>query len=324
MELSKRRSIIGALVALVLACSLSLGAFASSTNIAVADEATDDNTIYLKAAASMRYSMGDGRTSGELYPDGTEKYEEGTILRAFEDEQVGDDGNPAYYVDARYESSGNLLTEMRAEYGDTTATRPGTQERTDVFISAAPAQMESAIGYEYITTNMDLLRNNVVLVTHDQSNVQGATFKNIVSYLRATDSKISLGNESVPAGNYARQIFANIGNWDEIVAGDYADEKYENVTEVLESIKAEVNDFGAVYQTDAYTALAETGKGRIVILDYDQNGINVVYPMGMISAETAADFGGSVENAELLYEFLAESEDAINAYEAAGFVLAAA
>lgn len=308
MELTRKRSIFGAVLALALMCTLALGSFAANTGVAMADDA-DDNTIYLKAAASMRYSLGDGRTSGEFDSNGVEKYEEGTILRQFED------ANPNLYVDARYESSGNLLTEMRVENKDLTAAeagRPGTQKRTDVFISAAPAQLQSAIEYGYIDSSyINLLQNKVVLVTHDQSGLNAGdpdtTFATVQNRIN-NENRISLGNSSVPAGNYAREIFGSLGTLSYIE--DFT-ELYENVTEVLESINDQEATFGVVYKTDAATALASNGLGNIVILDDTQHGVEVLYPMGITSNTNGT-------NASALYSYL-QGSVAQAGYAEAGF-----
>lgn len=155
-----------------------------------------------------------------------------------------------------FDSSGTLQTQIE-EGAD-----------ADIFISAGQKQMnelDASVGadknpkaqdFVFQGTRFDLLTNTVVLIVPEGS-TKGITSFNDV----ATDkvSLIALGNSDVPVGQYAQDIFTNLGVWDKL----NADQKItfgSNVKEVLSQVESGSVDCGVVYISDA-----ATGKGVTVV-----------------------------------------------------------
>jgi ABC-type molybdate transport system substrate-binding protein len=91
-------------------------------------------------------------------------------------------------------------------------------------------------------------------------------------------SLIALGNADVPVGQYAQEIFTNMGVWDNIQGKISFG---TNVKEVLSQVAAGSVDCGVVYATDAATAT-----GVKVVCQAPDNKLKtpVVYPAAMLGS----------------------------------------
>lgn len=117
----------------------------------------------------------------------------------------------------------------------------------DIFISAAQKQMDALASKDDILkdTRSNLLTNSLVLVVPNNSS-------GITSFRQLTDSKvkkIAVGEpRSVPAGQYAEEVFKNLGILEQVkpkfVLGN-------NVRQVLSFVESGNADAGVVYTTDA-------------------------------------------------------------------------
>ncbi len=117
----------------------------------------------------------------------------------------------------------------------------------DIFVSAAQKQMDALASKDAILkdTRSNLLTNSLVLVVPKNSS-------GITSFRQLTDSKvkkIAVGEpRSVPAGQYAEEVFKNLGILDQVkpkfVLGN-------NVRQVLSFVESGNADAGVVYTTDA-------------------------------------------------------------------------
>ena len=136
-----------------------------------------------------------------------------------------------------FDSSGTLQTQI--EQG----------AACDVFLSAAQKQMDALAGENLIdaASRVNLWGNQLVLVV-PRGNPAGIT-----SFAdAATKAKtIALGNSDVPAGQYAQQVFTNMGVWDQIQAIATLG---SDVKEVTSWVSQGAADCGVVYATDATTA----------------------------------------------------------------------
>lgn len=144
-----------------------------STTKAVKKEET--TTITLAAAASLE----------KCY---TEK-----LIPMFEEENKG------IKVEGSYDSSGKLQSQI--ENG----------MEADVFMSAATEQMNNLVKGKYISKGdvVELLENKVVLIAPKKGDAKVSSFKDITKA-----DTIALGDpKSVPAGQYAQEIFTNLKNW---------------------------------------------------------------------------------------------------------------
>jgi len=201
-----------------------------------------------------------------------------------------------------FDSSGTLKTQIE-EGAD-----------CDLFISAAQKQMNALdITSDKNTDKLDLiipetrtniLENKVVLVVPEGNPGGINAFEDI-----NTDkvSMIALGNADVPVGQYAQEIFTNMGVWDalqsKITFGS-------NVKEVTTQVSEKAVDCGVVYATDAYsaglTAVAEAPAGSLKT--------PVVYPAAVTRSSKHA------EAAQAFLDYL--QSDACSAiFEKVGFTV---
>ena len=123
---------------------------------------------------------------------------------------------------------------------------------------------------------------------------------------------IALGDpESVPVGQYAQEIFQNLGLWDELENGGKVSWG-ENVTQVLSWVAEGSAEVGVVYATDA--AKADFADKVNVMADAPEGSLQtpVIYPVAPLAA--AADN----EAAQLFVEFL-QSDEAMEVFESYGF-----
>ncbi|MFB2920489.1 MULTISPECIES: molybdate ABC transporter substrate-binding protein [Aerosakkonema] len=147
----------------------------------------------------------------------------------------------------------------------------------DLFISAANKQMDTLQQKNLIVTDTrrNLLTNSLVLVVPSNSTLQLTNFRQL------TDSnikKISVGEpRSVPAGQYAEEVFKNLG----ILAQVQPKLVYGNsVRNVLASVESGNADAGIVYATDAKIS----NQVKQVAIAPSNLHSAIVYPMAVITA----------------------------------------
>ncbi len=201
--------------------------------------------------------------------------------------------NPGLSIEATYDSSGKLQAQIENGL------------EADVFISAAPKQMRALLDKGFINADsvIDLLENKVVLIR--PAAVEVAAVTGFEDADKA--ASIAVGDpDSVPAGQYAREIFTSLGNWDKILAKASLG---TNVTEVLSWVAMASADVGIVYATDA----AATGQVK-VIAEAPAGSLKnkVVYPAATLKN------GNRAEAAAAFVAFLA-SPEAQAAFEKYGF-----
>ncbi|WP_288222261.1 molybdate ABC transporter substrate-binding protein [uncultured Clostridium sp.] len=226
-----------------------------------------DITITLAAAASLKNCMDD-----KLIPMFNEKY-------------------PNIKVQATYDSSGKLQSQIE-EGAD-----------IDVFMSAAKKQMNALNEKGLIEEDSinELLENKVVLIVPKNSDKEIKTFEDIVK-----SDKIAIGDPaSVPAGQYAKELFENLKIWDEV---SLKASLGTNVTEVLNWVAEASADAGVVYSTDA----SSNDKVKVVLEAPEGSVSKVIYPVGIIRNSK------NKESAKSFVDFL-KSDEAIKVFEYYGF-----
>jgi len=151
----------------------------------------------------------------------------------------------------------------------------------DIFISAAAKQMDTLESKDLILkdTRKDLLQNDVVLIVPSDN----STIKSFNDLTTDKAKKIALGEpKSVPAGQYAEEVFTKLGILDKIKGkAVYA----KDVTEVLTWVKTGNADAGIVYTTDAKT----TDKVKIIATAPSDSHKPVIYPAAIIKPSKKAD-----------------------------------
>ena len=117
------------------------------------------------------------------------------------------------FADTQYEASGTL-NEMLG--GGATA---------DIEITASKGTMDDAVeeGYVDENTRFDMFTNDLVIVAGLDSDIENITLEEAAS----GDYKIAVGDDNVPAGNYAKQALSTVGAWidDEGTVGPESDGK---------------------------------------------------------------------------------------------------
>jgi molybdenum ABC transporter, periplasmic molybdate-binding protein len=238
---------------------------------AVPETTAEPVDLYISAAASLTESLDKIK---ELYV--TEHPEVNLILN--------------------YGASGTLQTQI--EEGAT----------ADVFISAAQKQMNALSDKNLILTDtrVDLLVNKVVLIVPNGSALGLTSFEDAIS---DKVSMIAIGDpESVPVGQYAKEIFTYLNGWDAISAKANLG---TDVKAVLSWVETGNVDCGVVYATDAATSDGVT----VVCEAPDGSHTPVIYPAAVVGASTNADA------AKAFIDFL-QTDEAAAVFIANGFTMA--
>ena len=226
-----------------------------------------EDKITIAAAASLKNCM-----NNEIIPMFEEEY-------------------PNIKVQATYDGSGKLQTQIE-EGAD-----------IDVFISAAMKQMNNLNEEGLIDSDsiVELLENKVVLILPKDSNVEIKSFEDILK-----SDKIAIGDpNSVPAGQYAKELFENLNIWDKVLEKSSLG---TNVTEVLNWVSEGSADAGVVYSTDA----ASNDKVKVVLEAKEGTVSKVIYPVGIIKNSS------NKEASKSFIDFL-QNDKVINIFESYGF-----
>lgn len=241
-----------------------------------------------------------------------------SLSKAMEEVQAAyiEDGHSnVTFADTQYKSSGEL-NEML-----------GAGSYADLLISASKSSMDTAAKEGYVDegTRVDMFKNDLVIVSKEGSGLKDVTLQDIA------DGKYTfcVGDESVPAGNYADQALSTVGVYvpsgdDEGKTGkDISGKKgafAEGYNPVLDTSVGNVCkhaqsgdvDVAFVYTSDVY----RFGGVEIVGTVPADAHKNIVYP-GAITSQS--------KNAEATQEFLdwcQNSEKAQEIWQKWGFELA--
>ncbi len=172
----------------------------------------------------------------------------------------------------------------------------------DVFISAAPAQMNTLEekGLLLAGTRRDVARNRLVLVVP----VGSRLVKSVEDLKKPQVRTIAIGEtRSVPAGQYAAEALHNLGLFDQLAPKFvYA----QNVRAVLAYVAGKDADAGFVYETDAKISDQVTIAAPVP----DSSYAAVVYPAAVIrsapntaGARKFVEFLGTPEAQAILEKF---------------------
>ena len=278
MKFAKRIGAVVLAVCMVLSCAGCGG----SSNKGASEETTEVTTeggnskILVAAAASLQATF-----DNELIP-------------LFEKE------NPEITVEGTYASSGDLQQQIESGLD------------ADVFFSAATSNMDTLAEEKLIDedTVVDLLKNNVVLITPKDSKLGIKSFKDITKA-----DTIAIGDpESVPAGKYAKEILTNLGVYNEV---EKKASLGASVTEVLSWVAEGSADAGIVYATDAQTENTNGDDKEVEVVATAEDSMMqtpVVYPVGVVSASAHKD------EAKAFEDFL-QTDEAKAILEKAGFTI---
>ena len=195
-----------------------------------------------------------------------------------------------------YASSGALQTQI--EQG----------APVDVFMSAAAKQMDALDKESLIVTGTrkNLLENKLVLITPKSSALGIKSFSDLSGDKVKT---IALGDpKSVPAGQYAQQVFTSLNSWDQVKAKANLG---TDVRQVLTWVESGNVDCGVVYATDAATS-----KNITVVCEAPAGSCDpVIYPAAVIKSSKQA------AAAESFIKYM-QTKRAVSIFEKYGFTMA--
>ena len=233
---------------------------------------TEEKEVYVFIAASLKNTMEEIKT-------------------------VYEKDHPDVSIVYNADSSGTLQTQIQE----------GAQ--CDIFFSAGAKQMNALAkdGYVVEGTAVDLLENKLVLIKSSGKETAVTGFENI-----AEASSMALAGEDVPVGQYARELFKNLGILDQVMAMEI--NEGANVTAVLTAVAEGSNEVGVVYATDAASlpdqveVIAEAGPDQVE---------PAVYPIGRIHDEEATP--AQTKAAEEFFTYLTEDPAPMELLTSAGF-----
>ena len=227
--------------ALMSGCGASASATTAATESTKASAAATETAATTAAESSIEAETTSAATSGEK----TEVYAfiaaslKNTMEKIKEDYEAD---HPDVTIIYNADSSGTLQKQI--EEG----------AECDIFFSAATKQMKAledgGLLVDGSVTN--LLTNKIVLIKPSGMETKVTGFDNITEA-----SSLALAGEDVPVGQYARQLFTNMGMLDKVMAMEI--NEGANVTAVLTAVAEGSNEVGIVYATDAASM---AGKGR--------------------------------------------------------------
>jgi molybdate transport system substrate-binding protein len=202
---------------------------------------------------------------------------------------------PGVKVTPTYASSGDLQTQIENGL------------EADVFMSAANKQMNALVDEGLIDndTNVQTLENKVVLIVPADSDANISSFED----LKDIDGTIAIGDpESVPAGQYGKEVLENLGIWDAV------ESKLSlgtDVTAVLNQVAQGSAECGIVYATDAKS----TDDVKVVCeAPDDALKTPVIYPIAVVKNTN------DTEAALAFVEFL-QSQEAKDVFVEYGFTI---
>lgn len=269
-------------------CASGTSAGSSSSSNSSSAAAQSDVELQVYAANSLQKAM----------PEAMELYTEQTGVK---------------FSDAQYKASGEL-NEMLGGGG-----------HADLLITASKGTMDTAVEKGYVDegTRTDMYANELVIVSKKGSGLQDVTLQQIADGTYT----VCVGDDSVPAGNYAAQSLSTVGAYQP--AADEAGKTgkdisgkggtYVGITPATDSSVGNVCqkaasgevDVAIVYSSDAYRFDVE-----IVGIIPDSTHKAIVYP-GAVTADSEY-----AEEAQKFIEWCITDPDAQKIWNEWGFQLA--
>ena len=213
-------------------------------------------------------------------------------------------------IKANYEKDHpNVNIIYNADSSGTLQTQIEEGAQCDIFFSAATKQMDALTEEGYIVDGsvINLLENKIVLIKPTGAETAVTGFDNITEA-----SSIALAGEDVPVGQYARELFTNIGILDQVMAMEI--NEGANVTAVLTAVAEGSNEVGVVYATDA----ASMPDDVEIIAEATADQVSqAIYPVGQVKDEQASE--AETKAAEEFLNYLTTDAGTMDLFVQAGF-----
>lgn len=179
---------------------------------------------------------------------------------------------PNVTITYTFDSSGTLKTQIE-EGADCDLFISAAQKQMNQLDSKAdPAVNDKGLDFVLQGTRINLVENKVVMVVPKGNPAGVSSFEDVNT---GKVKLIALGNADVPVGQYAQELFTNMGVWDAIQSKITFG---SNVKEVTTWVGEGTVDCGVVYATDAYSAglqaVAEAPAGMLKS--------KVIYPVAVL------------------------------------------
>ena len=185
----------------------------------------------------------------------------------------------------------------------------------DIEITASKGTMDTAVKEGYVDegTRFDMFTNDLVIVAGADSDIEEMTLEEAAS----GKYKIAVGDDNVPAGNYAKQALSTVGAWidDEGTVGPESDGKggtFEGTPLAGMVTEGKSVDLAFVYSSDVY----RFGNVKIVGTVPADACKAIVYPAA-VCAET-----DNADAAQAFLDWAVSDEDALKIWQEWGFELA--
>lgn len=295
--------VAGAIIAMSMVATLGLMGCSGGDNASNASSASD-------SSAASSSSSADDQSDVEL-----QIFAANSLSKAMEEAQeLYTSQTGVTFKDTQYKASGEL-NEMLAAGSD-----------ADIEITASAATMDTAVSEGYVdeSTRQTMFTNELVIVSKEGSNLQDITLQDIAS----GQYTLCVGDDSVPAGNYAAQALSTVGAYEPPASeagktgADISgkDGSYVGITPVLQTSVGNVCkqaengdvDLAIVYSSDVY----RFGGVEIVGIIPDDTHKNIVYP-GAVCASSE-----NSEAAAAFIEWCITDPDAQKIWNKWGFELA--
>ncbi len=190
--------------------------------------------------------------------------------------------HPEVTITYNADSSGTLMQQIEEGF------------ECDLFFSASTDEVDelNEQGYVMDGSIKQLLENSVVLISAKDSGTAVTGFENI-----SDAANLALAGESVPVGKYSREIFTNLGIYDDVMSMEINECK--NVTAVKEAVKEGANEVGTVYYSDAYSVKDDVD----IIASADSSLLDtpIIYPAALIKNDQADEAQTAAAEAFLEY-----------------------
>ena len=218
------------------------------------------------------------------------------------------------FADTQYKASGELNEMLKAG------------SYADLEITASKGTMDTAVkeGYVDEATRTDMFTNELVIVAKEDSNLQDVTLQQIAN----GEYTVCVGDDSVPAGNYAAQALSTVGAYQPPAAESGKtgkdisgkDGSYVGITPILQTSVGNVCkqaengdvDVAIVYSSDVY----RFGGVKVVGIIPDDTHKAIVYP-GAVCTDSE-----NFEAAKEFMEWCITDPDAQQIFQKWGFALA--